>query len=83
MAVLSRGDGSESQWPTGAIGVSDAGGAQMGSLGVSMGLQCVASPSFCFSSHQALSLGKGRGKVSAGFSPPSAQEACFNSSSPG
>lgn len=83
MAVLSRGDGSESQWPTGAIGVSDARGAQMGSLGVSMGLQCVASPSFCFSSHQALSLGKGRGKVSAGFSPPSAQEACFNSSSPG
>ena len=81
--MLSRGDGSESQWPTGAIGVSDAGGAQMGSLGVSMGLQCVASHSFCFSSHQALSLGKGRGKVSAGFSPPSAQEACFNSSSPG
>lgn len=81
--MLSRGDGSESQWPTGAIGVSDAGGARMGSLGVSMGLQRVASPSFCFSSHQALSLGKGRGKVSAGFSPPSAQEACFNSSSPG
>lgn len=83
--MLGRRDGSN---PNGASGVSDAGRAQMGSLGVVSGLQRVASPLLLLFKPPGAFTWQGPRQTLDGFlpplhPPPSAQEACFNSSSPG